>query len=86
MRALSLGPHRSVALACALTFGFHLLFLSRELVADEGGFAMVARASRAGGPYLYGRQWVDRPPALMVVFDLAQHLGPFGGRLTAGSA
>jgi hypothetical protein len=73
-----------VALACALTFGMHLLFLSRELTSDEGGFAMVARASRAGGPYLYGRQWVDRPPGLMVVFELAQRLGPFGVRLTAG--
>ncbi|MFL6133240.1 MAG: hypothetical protein ACJ72A_10565 [Nocardioidaceae bacterium] len=62
----------------------HLLFLSRELTSDEGGFAMVARASRAGGPYLYGRQWVDRPPGLMVVFELAQRLGPFGVRLTAG--
>jgi hypothetical protein len=60
------------------------MFLSRELSSDEGGFAMVARASRAGGPYLYGRQWVDRPPGLMVVFDLAQRLGPFGVRLTAG--
>lgn len=84
MRALAIGPRRSVALACALTFGMHLLFLSRELTSDEGGFAMVARASRPGGPYLYGRQWVDRPPGLMVVFDLAQRLGPFGVRLTAG--
>ena len=62
----------------------HLLFLSRELTADEGGFAMVARAARAGGPYLYGRQWVDRPPGLILVFDLAQHLGPYGVRLTSG--
>jgi hypothetical protein len=62
----------------------HLLFLSRQLSPDEGGFAMVARVSRPGGPYLYGHQWVDRPPGLMAVFDLAQHLGPFGVRLTAG--
>ena len=74
---------RSVALACAATFGLHLLFLSRELTSDEGGFAMVARGWRAGGPYLYGTQWVDRPPGLMVVFEAAQGMGGLGVRLTA---
>jgi len=73
-----------VLVACLLTFGLHLVFLSRELTSDEGGFAMVARGWRATGPYLYGAQWVDRPPGLMVVFEAAQALGPFGVRLMAG--
>jgi hypothetical protein len=75
---------RSVQVTCLLTFGLHLLFLSRELTSDEGGFAMVARGWRATGPYLYGAQWVDRPPGLLVVFEAAQALGPFGVRLMAG--
>ncbi len=45
---------------------------------------MVARGWRATGPYLYGSQWVDRPPGLMVVFEATQALGPFGVRLMAG--
>jgi hypothetical protein len=61
----------------------HLLALSRHLWPDEGGFAMVARYWDTGGRYLYGPQWVDRPPGLLLVFDAADHLGPFGVRLTA---
>jgi hypothetical protein len=81
---ITLDWRRSVALACVLTFGAHLLFVSRELTSDEGGFAMVARGWRAAGPYLYGGQWVDRPPGLMVVFEAARAMGPFGVRLTSG--
>ena len=78
-----MGARTSVLLACLLTLALHLIFLSPELTSDEGGFAMVARGWRAPGPYLYGAQWVDRPPALMVVFDAAQALGPLGVRLVA---
>lgn len=73
----------SIALACAATLVIHLLSLTRQLGSDEGGFAMVARHWRDGGPYLYGTQWVDRPPGLIAVFDAAQHLGPYGVRLTS---
>lgn len=76
---------RSVLVACALTFAVHLLFLSRDLSSDEGGFAMVARGWRSAGPYLYGHQWVDRPPGLLLVFEVADGLGPFGVRLMAGA-
>lgn len=73
----------SVMLACFATLSVHLLSLTRQLGSDEGGFAMVARHSRDGGPFLYGPQWVDRPPGLIALFDVAQRLGPFGVRLTA---
>ncbi|MGA8995257.1 MAG: hypothetical protein WB441_13220 [Nocardioidaceae bacterium] len=72
----------SVALALLATLGVHLLFLTRQLGADEGGFAMVARWWGAGGPFLYGPQWVDRPPGLIALFAGAGHLGPYGVRLT----
>lgn len=71
-------------LACLATLGVHLLSLTRQLGLDEGGFAMVSRYWGTGGPFLYGPQWVDRPPGLIALFDLAQRLGPFGVRLTAG--
>ncbi|MPZ93878.1 MAG: hypothetical protein GEU96_02955 [Propionibacteriales bacterium] len=70
-------------LACLATLSVHLLSLTRQLGSDEGGFAMVARHWRDGGPFLYGPQWVDRPPGLIALFDVAQRLGPYGVRLTA---
>jgi hypothetical protein len=72
-----------VLLAVGATLLVHLLSLTRQLGPDEGGFAMVARFSHAGGPYLYGPSWVDRPPLLIGVFALAGHLGPYGVRLLA---
>ncbi len=70
--------------ACAATGLVHLWWLSQALGIDEGGFAMVARHWHEPGGYLYGPQWVDRPPALLAVFDLADHLGAYGVRITAG--
>ena len=60
-----------------------LLSLTRQLGPDEGGFAMVARYAGTSGGYLYGPQWVDRPPGLIALFAVADHLGPYGVRLTA---
>ncbi|MFZ2503468.1 MAG: hypothetical protein WAW88_12445, partial [Nocardioides sp.] len=74
---------RSVMLACLATLLVHLFSLTRRLGSDEGGFAMVGRHWRDGGDFLYGPQWVDRPPGLIALFDLAQRLGPYGVRLTA---
>ena len=77
-----LGRH-SVVLACLASLAVHLLSLSRQLGPDEGGFTMVAQHWRQAGPYLYGPSWVDRPPGLIALFAAAQHLGPYGVRLTA---
>ena len=82
-RVVTFARRRSVILACVATLLVHLLWLSRELGSDEGGFAMVARYWLDGGPYLYGPQWVDRPPGLIGLFAAAQRLGPYGVRLTA---
>ena len=70
-------------LALGATLLVHLLSLTRQLGPDEGGFTMVARFWRHSGRYLYGPSWVDRPPALIGVFALAEHLGPYGVRLVA---
>ena len=73
----------SVLLACLATAVVHLLYLTRQLGVDEGGFAMVARFWRSGGHFLYGPSWVDRPPGLIAVFAAAERLGPYGVRLAA---
>lgn len=44
---------------------------------------MVARYASSGGGYLYGPQWVDRPPGLIALFAAAGRLGPFRVRLVA---
>jgi hypothetical protein len=38
---------------------------------DEGGYLLVARRWRAGGEFLYGDYFVDRPPLLLALFRLA---------------
>ena len=70
-------------LACVVTLVVHLMSLTRQPGVDEGGFAMVARYAGSGGGFLYGPQWVDRPPGLIGIFAVADQLGPFGVRLVA---
>ncbi|MEP6666420.1 MAG: hypothetical protein ABJA81_08240, partial [Nocardioidaceae bacterium] len=50
-------------------------FLTRPPQPDEGGFLMVAGQWFDGGTSLYGDQWVDRPPLLLLTFKLADVLG-----------
>ena len=63
----------------------HLLFLSRELGPDEGGFLLVASQwdPATDGTWLYGDLWVDRPPVILLVFRVAHEWGPYGVRLVA---
>ncbi|MFD1826457.1 hypothetical protein [Mumia zhuanghuii] len=63
---------RSVLLAVlAVTTLLRLPFLWAPLSSDEGGFLLVADQWGTTGGELYGNQWVDRPPGLLVVFRLA---------------
>ena len=73
----------AVLLAVLATLVVHVMSLTRRLGADEGGFAMVAQHWQQGGRFLYGPQWVDRPPGLIALFAAAEHLGPYGVRLGA---
>lgn len=45
-------------------------YVTKPLSSDEGGFLMVA-AQWSPGTSLYGDYWVDRPPLLIQLFDLA---------------
>lgn len=62
-----------LALASAAVLA-RLPFLGRPLSPDEGGFLMVAQ-QWAPGPSLYGAYWVDRPPLLITLFQLAGAIG-----------
>lgn len=48
--------------------------VARPLSPDEGGFLLIASQWHQGTS-LYGHYWVDRPPLLLTVFDVASHLG-----------
>jgi hypothetical protein len=58
-----------------LTAALRAPFLNWPLGADEGGYLYVARQWTLSGHWLYGNQWVDRPPALILVFKLCALLG-----------
>lgn len=62
-----------------------LPFVTRPLSPDEGGFLLVASQWHSGSS-LYGHYWVDRPPLLLVVFDVASHLGGAVGLRLIGIA
>lgn len=76
------GSSRVLLAVLALTTALRLPFLWAPLSSDEGGFLLVADqwADTSGG--LYGNQWVDRPPGLLLVFRLADAMsGVFGDRV-----
>lgn len=72
---------RSVLLAGLFATIGHLVLLNAVSGSDEGGFALVARFENLPGPNLYGNLFVDRPPLLFAVFDLANTLGRYGDRI-----
>lgn len=66
---------RDALRALLLTIGGMLLtravFIARPLESDEGGFLLVADQWHSGGTSLYGDQWVDRPPLLLLIYKVA---------------
>lgn len=82
---LAARPHRSLSVALLLACCLRLPFLGVPLGADEAGYLYVARQWPGSGHWLYGEQWVDRPPVLLLVFKVAALLGgsPIALRLLA---
>jgi hypothetical protein len=74
-RWLEADPQRALLLTIAAMFVIRAPFLWRPLEADEGGFLMVADQWDGGGTSLYGDQWVDRPPLLLLIFKVAATWG-----------
>lgn len=68
-------PLRGLAAALLLLALLRLPLLGFPLGHDEGGFLYVAGQWPEGGSSLYGDQWVDRPPGLLLVYLLAEELG-----------
>jgi hypothetical protein len=64
-----------VAMACAFAVALRLPFVGLPPYTDEGGLLVVARGWSTGGPRLYGRLFVDRPPLLLLFFRVSDLLG-----------
>jgi hypothetical protein len=62
-----------VVMAGAVCLGW-LPFASRPLSPDEAGYLIVG-GQWGDGSSLYGDYWVDRPPALVAIFEAADALG-----------
>jgi hypothetical protein len=60
-------------MAAAVCLGW-LAFAGRSLSPDEAGYLIVG-GQWGHGSSLYGDYWVDRPPALIAIFDAADALG-----------
>jgi hypothetical protein len=70
------GPARRFLVPlCLLVVVVRGTYVLRPLRNDEGGYLLVARQWHAGGEFLYGDYFVDRPPLLLLVFRIASLTG-----------
>jgi hypothetical protein len=65
----------TVPVAAALAFLLRLPGLTRPIRPDEAGWFIVARTWDPSAGSVYGEHFVDRPPSLIGLVDLADHLG-----------
>lgn len=72
---LAARPVRALVAGIVLACGLRVPFLAVPFGADEGGYLYVAQQWPGPGHWLYGGQWVDRPPALVLVFKAVALLG-----------
>jgi membrane protein DedA with SNARE-associated domain len=74
-----------VALCVLLAVVLRAPFLGTPLGVDEGGLAFVAEHWRSHGASLYGDQWLDRPPLLLLTIRLAVEAGGAAGVRVLGA-
>jgi hypothetical protein len=88
VRWAAVGDSRwTVPVAAALAFGLRLPGLSRPVRPDEAGWFLVVRTWNPSPDSVYGEHFVDRPPSLMGVVEVADRLGgPIALRLMGALA
>ncbi len=68
-------PRWTVPVAAALAVLARIPFLGHAPGPDESGFLLVGAQWHGAGTSLYGNYFVDRPPLLVTIFQLADSLG-----------
>ncbi len=85
--AAFVGSRWTVPAAAAAAFLLRLPGLGRPVRPDEAGWFLVARTWDPSAESVYGPHFVDRPPSLIALVDLADALGgPFALRLLGALA
>src|SRR4051794_26400458 len=69
------GADRLVVMIAVFSVVARLPFVAAPAGPDEAGFLQVAHQWAPGGGSLYGSYWVDRPPALITLYQLADVAG-----------
>ena len=73
-RRIGTAPKTWVVVMASAVFLVWLPFAARSLSPDEAGYLIVG-GQWGHGSSLYGDYWVDRPPALVAIFEAADALG-----------
>src|SRR3954451_18816335 len=73
-RRIGIAPKTWVVVMAVTVFLGWLPFVGRSLSPDEAGYLIVG-GQWGDGSSLYGDYWVDRPPALVAIFEGADALG-----------
>jgi hypothetical protein len=73
-RRIGTAPKSWVLAMAVAVFVAWLPFIGRSLSPDEAGYLLVG-GQWGEGSSLYGDLWVDRPPALVAIFEAADALG-----------
>ncbi len=77
---------RWVALWLLVGAALHASTAALPLGTDEGGNSWIALHWASTSGSLYGRYWLDRPPALLVPYGIGAAFGAVGLRVVAGIA
>lgn len=75
-----------VPAAVLVMIGLRLIQLRLGGTPDEGGFLVLAGQWSSSGDSLYGNYWVDRPPLLMMLFQVADLFGGIAALRVLGIA
>ncbi|WP_298461585.1 hypothetical protein [uncultured Cellulomonas sp.] len=70
-RPRATAPRRTLLAVCLAVVLARLPSVWQPLRNDEGGYLLAARHWHAGGEFLYGDLFVDRPPLLLAIFRVA---------------
>jgi hypothetical protein len=84
-------PRRATALpalvaSVVLVLALRVPFATLPLGIDEGGLSFIARQWSTGHGSLYGAYWLDRPPLLLALYDVAARGGELGVRVLGALA
>jgi hypothetical protein len=74
-----------VSLLALLTLLVRLTYVRRSPGTDEAGYLVIARQWHGAGTSLYTDMWVDRPPLLLVMYQLGDLLGGLQGVRVLGA-